>query len=137
MFWSLFEELWELDRMLSSVFDRVPMLLEPGFEMRETPDQIVVQVELPGFRNEDIDISVKENYLVIQAERKEEKSEDENVIVNRRFYGVIRRVIPIPVKVQTEGIEAYYDKGILEIRLPKQEKKEVKIVVKDKKDDNE
>jgi HSP20 family protein len=102
--------------------------------MYETPDEVVVRAEMPGLDKDSIDVKVRGNYLIIKGVKKQEnKEEKENVFFSESFYGEFQRVIPLPVEVKEEGIEAIYDKGILEIRLPKADsaRKEVKIIVKE------
>jgi HSP20 family protein len=138
-----FEDLFrisrEMEKMLSDItrsFGReFPEIgkFEPRIEMYETPDEVVVKAEMPGLDKDSIDVRVRDNYLIIKGTKKQEKKEEkENVFFSESFYGEFQRVIPLPVEVKEEGIEAIYDKGILEIRLPKAEaaKKEVKIIVK-------
>ena len=138
-----FEDLFrisrEMEKMLSDItrsFGReFPEIgkFEPRIEMYETPDEVVVKAEMPGLDKDSIDVRVRDNYLIIKGTKKQEKKEEkEHVFFNESFYGEFQRVIPLPVEVKEEGIEAIYDKGILEIRLPKAEaaKKEVKIIVK-------
>jgi HSP20 family protein len=138
-----FEDLFrisrEMEKMLSDItrsFSReFPEIgkFEPRIEMYETPDELVVKAEMPGLDKDSIDVRVRDNYLIIKGTKKQEKKEEkENVFFSESFYGEFQRVIPLPVEVKEEGIEAIYDKGILEIRLPKAEaaKKEVKIIVK-------
>ncbi len=138
-FEDIFRQFQEMERMMSEMFRGFPtggfeMGFEPRIEMYETPDEVVVRAEMPGLDKDSIDIRVRGNYLIIKGVKKEEKKDErENVFFSESFYGEFQRVIPLPVEVKEEGIEATYDKGILEIRLPKAEsaRKEVKIIVKE------
>ncbi|NIA10797.1 MAG: Hsp20 family protein [Nitrospiraceae bacterium] len=108
---------------------------QPKVEMYETPDELIVKAEMPGFDKDSIDVRVRGRYLIIKGTKKqeEEKKEEKNTLYSESFYGEVQRVIPLPMDVKQEGIEATYDKGILEVRLPKTEaeRKEVKIIVKE------
>jgi len=97
-------------------------------EVFETPTDLVVRVELPGVKKEDVDITIRDNYLVIKAEKKEEQEENkEHVHVVERVYGKFERVIPLPTDVDPDKAKATFKDGVLEIRFPKksatQEKK--------------
>jgi len=97
-------------------------------EVFETPTDLVVRVELPGVKKEDVDITIRDNYLVIRAEKKEEQEENkEHVHVVERVYGKFERVIPLPTDVDPDKAKATFKDGVLEIRFPKksatQEKK--------------
>ncbi len=100
-------------------------------EMYETPEELVVKVELPGVKKEDVDISVRDNYLVIRAEKKEEYEENrEQVHVSERVYGKFERVIPLPADVDVDNVKAKFENGVLEIRFPKKSAvKEKKITI--------
>ncbi len=140
-FEDIFRQFQEMERLMSEMmrgfgrdFGGFEAGFEPRVEMYETPDEVVVRAEMPGLDRDSIDIRVRGNYLIIRGVKKQEKKEEkENVFFSESFYGEFQRVIPLPVEVKEEGIEAIYDKGILEIRLPKAEaaRKEVKIIVKE------
>jgi len=143
-FEDMFRQFQEIERMMAEMmrgfgggFPGFEAGFEPRIEMYETPDEIVVRAEMPGLDKDSIDVKVRGNYLIIRGVKKQEqKEEKDNVFFSETFYGEFQRVIPLPVEVKEEGIEAYYDKGILEIRLPKAEaaRKEVKIIVKEPED---
>ncbi len=135
--WRPFEDLErirrEFDRLLEEFLPvrretEAPVFVPP-VEVYETDREVVVKVDLPGVKKEDVEITVKENAVVIKAERKEEREEKtENVIRAERFYGVVERVIPLPVEVNPDEAKAEYKDGVLEIRIPKvQVEKEKKI----------
>jgi HSP20 family protein len=139
-FEDMFRYMQEMERMMAEVmrgFSPSEAVFEPRIEMYETPDEIVVRAEMPGLDKDSIDVKVRGNYLIIRGVKKQEqKEEKDNVFFSETFYGEFQRIIPLPVEVKEEGIEAYYDKGVLEIRLPKVDsaKKEVKIIVKEPED---
>lgn len=94
----------------------------PALDLREDKDNVVVTVELPGMKKEDIEISLHEGNLTISGERKqEEKSEDAEVYRAERFTGRFNRVIGLPVAVATDKVKAQYKDGVLTITLPKTE----------------
>ncbi|ADY73239.1 heat shock protein Hsp20 [Desulfurobacterium thermolithotrophum DSM 11699] len=140
-FEDIFRQFQEMERFMSEMmrgfgreFPGFEAGFEPRIEMYETPDEVVVKAEMPGLDKDSIDVKVRGNYLIIKGVKKQEKKDEkENVFFSESFYGEFQRVIPLPVEVKEEGIEAIYDKGILEIRLPKADsaRKEVKIIVKE------
>lgn len=80
-------------------------------------DQITVQLDIPGFDKEDIDIKVGEDELVIKAEAMIEIEKPIMEKSQRKFYDVIR----LPASVKPEGTTAKYEKGVLTVILPKRE----------------
>ncbi|HET7624030.1 MAG TPA: Hsp20/alpha crystallin family protein [Verrucomicrobiae bacterium] len=94
----------------------------PPLDLREDKDNVVVTVELPGMKKEDIEISLHEGNLTISGERKEEeKSESAEVYRTERFTGRFNRVVGLPVPVATDKVKAQYKDGVLTVTLPKTE----------------
>lgn len=139
---SIWQPLFEIDRVrreFDRLFDEFFSSLEPGkeyvfappVEVYETDKDVVIKAEIPGAKKDDIEIVVKDNFVTIRAEKKEEKEEKkEHVHRVERFYGRVERIIPIPIDVKSEEAKAEYKDGILEIRIPKQKtSKEMKIKI--------
>ena len=97
----------------------------------ESDDEVVVTMELPGVKKEDIKINVTPRTLEVKAEQKEEsKEESEGGIRIERAYKGFYKVVDLPTEVKTDEVKATYNNGVLEVRLPKahkEKKKEVKV----------
>ncbi|HHS93061.1 MAG TPA: Hsp20/alpha crystallin family protein, partial [Campylobacterales bacterium] len=92
------------------------MDFRPKVNTRETEENYHLEVELPGVKKEDVDISVDGNVLTISGERnvrEEVKDEDYHKVESR--YGLFSRAFTLPEKVDTANIEAGFENGILEI----------------------
>ena len=88
-------------------------------DVSDRGDAFVLECELPGFKKEDISIDVKEELLTVSAERKLDNEEKKAGFVRReRFYGSFSRSFDV-TGLDTEGIEARYEDGVLTITLPK------------------
>ena len=75
---------------------------------------------MPGIDEKDIDVRVENNTLTVHGERKIEKEEkEENYRRVERQYGSFTRTFTLPNTVDTENVQATYDKGVLKITLPK------------------
>lgn len=121
-----------------SLFER-PLMWPEGrrvslsVDVFESDDHLVVKAELPGLEKKDIDIHLTEDMLTIAGEKKkEEKLEEKDYYRYERSYGSFTRRIPLPVRVQTDKATAHFEKGILEIRIPKTEeakRKEKKVLI--------
>jgi len=145
--WRPFRELEEMERRfedilgrpsLPSVWRRIPMVemgWTPAIEVFEKEDKFVVKTELPGMKEEDIDISVVGDTLTIKGERKAESEvKEEDYYCCECSYGSFSRSIAVPSNVDAKKIEASYGDGILEVSLPKApEVKPKKIAVSAKK----
>jgi HSP20 family protein len=108
----------------------------PAIDVFEKDDKFVVKAELPGMKEEDIDVSVVGDTLTIKGERKTETEvKEEDYCRCERSYGSFVRSIPLPSTVNADKIEANYEGGVLEVSLPKVAKvkpKKVKVSAKKK-----
>jgi len=130
--WIPFRELEDMERRFDEAFGR-PFLpafwrrfpLEargwaPNIDVFEKDDKFVVKAELPGMKEEDIDVSVVSDTLTIKGERKAETEvKDEDYYCCERSYGSFSRSIGLPSTVDAKRIEASFEDGVLEVSLPK------------------
>lgn len=91
----------------------------PLTDVYETSKAIIVRMELPGVDAGDLNIELEKQKLVVRGIRKD-PGMDEKVSYHRMEinYGPFKRVILLPVSVQTKGVKAKYKDGFLEVRLP-------------------
>jgi len=115
----------ELQRFQDQVFgtDRAGgqrVAFRPAVDIFEEDDAIVVQVEIPGVKADDLHVNVEKNVLTVRGERKFERDE-ENGGVHRieRVYGTFSRSFALPDTVDSDAIDADYKDGLLSLRLPK------------------
>jgi HSP20 family protein len=120
----------EMDRLFDSFFHGAPMrgrgqdvpnLWMPDVEMSEEGNQLRVCVDLPGVPKDNVKIDVHEGALVIQGERREERTEggeERGFRRSERRYGSFYREIPLPEYVDTEKAEARMQEGVLNITFP-------------------
>ncbi|MDY7033158.1 MAG: Hsp20/alpha crystallin family protein [Thermodesulfobacteriota bacterium] len=106
----------------------------PTADISETKDKLLIKAELPGLDAKDINVSVSGDLLTIKGEKKkEEEDKNEHHHCVERYYGSFQRSFRLPVNVQSDKVEATFEKGVLNITLPKSEeakKKEIEIKVK-------
>lgn len=108
----------------------------PNCDLIEEEDHFLLKAEVPGVKKEDLDISVSDDSITLKGEVKEEKeeipkafgSEGKRFYRNERTYGAFTRTIPLPSEIKSGEVEATLKDGILELRLPKKEIKEMKKV---------
>ena len=141
---------WEPFRGLNTLQEQVNRLFEdsvarsrsgqadlaswaPAVDIYETENELVVKADLPDVQEKDIDVRVENNTLTIRGERKFESSvNQENYLRVERAYGTFTRSFSLPNTVNTEGIRAEYQNGVLNVHMPKREEskpKQVKISV--------
>ncbi|MCU0570786.1 MAG: Hsp20/alpha crystallin family protein [Oculatellaceae cyanobacterium Prado106] len=92
----------------------------PAVELQDTGDNLVLRAQLPGMEAKDLDIKVTREAVAITAERRhEQKSEEKGFFRSEFRYGKFRRVVPLPVAIQNDRVQAEYKDGILNLTLPK------------------
>lgn len=94
----------------------------PAVNTREASDAYYIEVDLPGVKKEDVDVSVDKNVLTISGKREvsNEIKEDDYYRVESA-YGKFSRSFTLPENVDIEKIKASNEDGVLEIVIPKQE----------------
>jgi HSP20 family protein len=91
-------------------------------DVKDTDDEFVVTVDVPGFERDDIDVRVADDVLRIEAERQEaEEDEDEQYVRKERTARSVHRSITFPTPVQTQDVDATLTNGVLTIAVPKAE----------------
>lgn len=92
----------------------------PKLEVKDTDKNYLIKAEVPGLTEKDISVSLKDNTLVIEGERKTEtKKEDKGHYFSEFNYGSFYRSVPLSDEVDQENIKATYKNGILSVELPK------------------
>ena len=92
----------------------------PAVDVYEDEHQVTLKIEVPGIDEKDIDVRIENNTLTVHGERKIEKEEkEENYRRVERQYGSFTRTFTLPTTVDSEKVQANYDKGVLKIALPK------------------
>lgn len=99
-----------------------PAAFAPTFNVVERQDGYFITADVPGVREEDIDVTVQDNYLVISGSRKaEERQEGDNYYVYERRYGNFSRAFSLPDNADAESVEAQMREGVLEVKVAKRE----------------
>jgi HSP20 family protein len=94
----------------------------PSVDIYENKDNIVLEAELPGMKQEDFDLSIENNVITLRGERKFEKTDEtDNYHRVERSYGSFTRSFTLPQTVSAEGATAEYNNGVLRVMLPKKE----------------
>jgi HSP20 family protein len=125
----------EMNRLFSSLYNSPRTQMTPSFPAMNVwtnPDGAVIMAELPGVNPEDIDISVVGETLTLTGFRpQEELKEGEKYHRRERSFGRFTRTFQLPFSVETDRVEAVFDKGVLHISLPRAEvDKPKKIAIK-------
>lgn len=127
--WSPSREMEDLQRRLEDFWSFWPSLGRfpfeskewvPAIDMYEKNDKYMVKAEVPGMKEEDVDVSVVGDRLTIRGEKKAESEVKEgDYYRSERSYGSFFRSIDLPADADPGKIEASYDDGVLEVTIPK------------------
>ena len=122
----------EMNRLFNTFFDApasgnggqaaVARRWLPAMDVVETEDHFVLRADLPGLSQGDVNIELEDNVLTVSGERKAEHERNgEGYYRVERSSGAFSRSLTLPDGVDAEGIQASFDRGVLEIRIPKPE----------------
>jgi len=121
----------EMNRLFGTVFDTptagnggTMRRWMPAMDLVETGDHFVLRADLPGLSEEDVNIEVEDRVFTVSGERKSEpESTHEGFHRVERAFGSFSRSLTLPEGVNAEAIEASFDRGVLEVRIPKPEER--------------
>jgi HSP20 family protein len=120
----IFEDFWGGPRRLRWGIVPYERCREPFTDLQETEKEVIITMEVPGVEKQDIKIDITEDRIEISAERKDEsKEEGEGYLRRERRYGRFYKALTLPAAVDHSKVKATYKNGVLEILLPKIEKK--------------
>lgn len=121
----------EMNNLMSTFFTRgdlsTPQFFDssfsPSVDLKEKDDKYLLDADVPGMNESDIDIDFRNNTLTIKGEKKSEKeTKDEGYVCVERSYGSFRRDIPFDDEIDQDSIKADLKNGVLHIELAKKEK---------------
>jgi HSP20 family protein len=96
----------------------------PPMDLVETDEHFVLRADLPGLSEGDVSIELEDSVLTVSGERKaEHEDKKEGFYRLERSFGQFRRSLTLPEGIDAENIAATFDKGVLEVRIPKPEER--------------
>jgi len=123
----------EMNRLFSTFFDAPASTTSnagtlrrwiPAMDLVETEDDFVLRADLPGLTEKDVNIELEDNVLTISGERKaESEHRKEGYYRVERAFGSFARSLTLPEGVDPEQVRANFDRGVLEVRVPKPEQR--------------
>ena len=97
-------------------------------DVKEAKDHYDVQIDLPGFKKEDINVELEDGYLTISANKghdQEDKDKDGKIIRQERYSGMMSRTFYVGEDVSSDEIHGKYEGGVLTLSVPKKNVKEI------------
>lgn len=127
----------EFDRLfgdMSKDFGLFRKQWSPAVDLSETDDAYLIEVDVPGLKQDDIQLEVEGEIVTIKGERKEDVEQNEDRYHRvERHYGAFRRSIRIPGVFDSDAAKATFENGVLSVTLPKREEskpKRIEVAVK-------
>jgi HSP20 family protein len=111
---------WDPYRELEAVTGGEFGVFAPSFDVKENKEGYVFRADLPGVRDEDLEISLTGNRLVISGKREQEKREQgETYYASERSYGAFSRAFTLPDGTDPDNVKADLKNGVLQVIVPK------------------
>lgn len=135
--WTLFDEIdAEFQRLLERTTGFMPRMMTsgliplmrtepalagwyPSLDVFEKDNKLMVKVDLPGLKKDDVHVSFKDGDLIVEGERKVEKElKEDDYYRAERSFGRFYRRLPLPFDVKADKIKANFTDGVLHVELP-------------------
>ena len=123
----------EMNRLFNTFFETAPAQGNdsaagrrwiPAMDLAENEHDFVLRVDLPGLSEDDVNIELEDNVLTISGQRKAEHEErKEGYYRVERTFGRFSRSLTLPEGIDPEKVDAHFDRGVLEVTIPKPEQR--------------
>lgn len=132
--WSPWREMMSLRDTVDGMFDDTVLRgsaerIYPAINVHQTDKEVVVEADVPGVKEEEIEADVHSDAVVIRGERKSETETKQKDFYHRETsYGAFSRAVALPAEVKAQAAKAELKDGILKITVPKIEAKKLKVI---------
>jgi HSP20 family protein len=117
----------EVNRLFNTLFDvgeAGSQRWVPAMDLVEGEDHFLLQADLPGLTEGDVNLEIQDNTLTVSGERKaEHETRERGWYRIERAFGRFSRSLTLPEGVDADAITAEFDKGVLNVRIPKPEQR--------------
>ena len=101
--------------------------MTPAVDVAEDEKAVTLTAELPGLKDEDVEVVLRDDMLTVKGEKKSEREEKkENFHLTERRYGAFERTFRLPETADADKISAAFDDGVLTVTVPKKAEAKVK-----------
>jgi len=130
--WDPFREMEELRSRIDKIFEEFLGALRrrgfgatrawiPPVDIYDLGEELVVEMDLPGLRKEEIEVQMDGDVLTVRGERRRPPEEGRRYARSERVFGPFERSFSINVPIKVEEVRASYENGVLTLHLPKAE----------------
>ena len=119
--WTPFRELDLMERRMRRLFDDVGLVPAPlpAADVYETPQEFVVELEVPGFAEKDLALEVTDHTVVVRGAVKQEEEREKTFLLHERLERTFERRFSLPEQADTDKLSARFNEGVLELHAPK------------------
>ncbi len=97
---------------------------QPNIDLQDRGDKFILTAELPGFAKDDVEVRINPSSLELKAEKKSDEQKKEGDGTRRQSsYSYFHRIFSLPEEVLTDKVDGTMKNGILELKLPKRDRK--------------
>ena len=115
-------ELDSMERQIRRAFEQFGFAptLAPAADIYETNDEFVVELDVPGYEEKEIEVEIFDHTLVVKGEQHEKtEKKDKTFRLHERLEREFERRFTLPAEADTEHVKAKFVKGVLEVHAPK------------------
>jgi len=124
---SLLPEFDSMDRRFRRMFESMPLVptflpqtVAPAADVYETPKEVVVELEVPGYEEKELGLELSDHTLTVKGTREEIKEETEKTFaLHERLERTFERTFVLPPEIDAEHVTAQFEKGVLKVHAPK------------------
>jgi HSP20 family protein len=119
--WMPLTDLTAMERRMRRLFEDFGFApaLAPAADVYEAPGEFVVEVEVPGFDERNLEISISDHTLAISGEREETSEAESALLLRERLESHFERRFTLPPEADVAHVKAEYAKGVLTVHVPK------------------
>ncbi|HUK97140.1 MAG TPA: Hsp20/alpha crystallin family protein [Gaiellaceae bacterium] len=118
--WTPFRDFELMDQRMRRLFPALLPPVTPATDITETKDEIVFELEVPGYEEKELEVEVDDHMLTVAGHREVDKESTEKAIrLHERLESAFERSFQLPVEADSGHLKASYGKGVLTLRVPK------------------
>ena len=120
--WTPLRDMDLMERRMRRLFEDVGIFpaTVPAADVYETDDELVVELEVPGYDERELTLEVGDHTLTVKGKREESKKREEHAFrLHERLEGSFERHFTLPTEVAADKVSATFENGVLEIHAPK------------------
>ncbi|MBI3601296.1 MAG: Hsp20/alpha crystallin family protein [Candidatus Omnitrophica bacterium] len=119
--WDPWAQMRMMENQMGQLMKENVINFYPREDMKQTPNEYIVSMDIPGMQKDDINVEVKGGMLIVSGDRSSKVKEQKpnQFFRQERSFGYFLRTIALPDDARTDHIDARYDNGVLTVKIPR------------------